>query len=221
MDASEDKGNFFVVHLHLKKVNKKKISVGVCMISEKLFMSACCFHTTHWRCSLMCSELEGSFFPLLHCRISPCHAGTRLTWCCCPEGLVGEHGSISPHLLFFHAQVLLELVQDTYCTELWKEKSAFFTACCSLSSFGTCCWLLRCEHLALCPLLLMQKALYQVLGYYTSHLKMLHWFGLDNMGKHSSQLGMALFCLLWRKQAAVFMSLTSCMLARCWGAKLV
>lgn len=61
MDASEDKGNFFVVHLHLKKVNKKKISVGVCMISEKLFMSACCFHTTHWRCSLTCSELEGSF----------------------------------------------------------------------------------------------------------------------------------------------------------------
>lgn len=68
--------------------------------------------------ALCAVSLRALSLPLLHCRISPCHAGTRLTWCCCPEGLVGEHGSISPHLLFFHAQVLLELVQDTYCTEL-------------------------------------------------------------------------------------------------------
>lgn len=149
MDASEDKGNFFVVHLHLKKVNKKKISVGVCMISEKLFMSACCFHTTHRRCSLMCSELEGSFSapsPLQNLSMPCWHQADLVLLPRGPGGWARQYFSSSSllscsgtagvgagHLLhwalegkisLFHSLLLIELVWNLLLiTEVWTSGS--------------------------------------------------------------------------------------------------
>lgn len=45
--------------------------------------------------ALCAVSLRTLSLPLLHCKTSPCHAGSRLIRCCCLVGLVCEHGSIS------------------------------------------------------------------------------------------------------------------------------